>query len=401
MNNSISSSLLGINISSHDLVTATPATAPPDVQATDGHWPRPKFPKDSVGFHTELKKRVAAYFAETKLAERDAWQMYLKSAVIMAWLVASYVALVFYSEHWWQAIPAAFSLALAMATVGMAIQHDGGHHGYSRRNWINRMAAASMDMIGASSYLWHRKHAVFHHTYVNILDQDTDIDAGPLGRFSPHQPRYKIHRWQHLYLWFLYGAMAIRWNLLTDYMEVAKGKIGKHRIARPKGWDLVQFIAGKVFSTTFILALPLYYHWDQWYWMVAYYCLVMWLLGFVLAIVFQLAHVVEEASFPTTVGDPAMVEATWAVHQVETTVDFARTSKTLTWMLGGLNFQIVHHLFPRISHIHYPALARIIEKTCGEFGVKYNEHPTFWAGLKSHYRWLRTMGRYDTVPAAA
>jgi hypothetical protein len=210
VNNPVSSSrLLGINLPSLELITATPATTPSDVQS-DGHWPRPKFPKDTVGFHTELKKRVANYFTENKLEERDPWQMYLKSAIIMVWLVASYVGLVFFSEHWYQASPAAISLALAMATVGMSIQHDGGHHGYSRRNWINRIAAGTMDMIGASSYLWHRKHAVFHHTYVNIEGQDTDIDAGPMGRFSPHQPRYKIHRWQHLYLWFLYGAMAIR-----------------------------------------------------------------------------------------------------------------------------------------------------------------------------------------------
>jgi linoleoyl-CoA desaturase len=371
------------------MVTATPTNTPKDV-ISDGDWPRPKFPKDNSGFFADLKKRVNQYFTETKKSERDCWQMYLKSAIIMAWMAASYVGLVFFAETWWQAVPLCFSLAAAMATIGMSIQHDGGHHGYSKYNWVNKIAALSMDFIGASSYLWHRKHAVFHHTYVNILDQDTDINAGPLGRFSPHQPRYKIHRFQQIYIWALYGLMAPRWHLIDDYKELMSGKIGKHRIARPKGWDLFNFFAGKVVSTTYLIVIPLMMH--EWWVMLMYYCLTMWLLGFILAVVFQLAHVVEEADFPTTHGEPAMVESTWAIHQIETTVDFARTSKSLTWMLGGLNFQVVHHLFPRISHIHYPALSKILEKTCADYNIKYHVHPTFWDGLKSHYRWLKRMG---------
>jgi linoleoyl-CoA desaturase len=126
-----------------------------------------------------------------------------------------------------------------------------------------------------------------------------------------------------------------------------------------------------------------------------YYMLVTCVLGVILSIVFQLAHCVEEAAFTMPVGDPRRMEAAWAVRQAEATVDFARNSRVLAWLVGGLNFQIEHHLFPTICHVHYPAICTIVERTCKDFGVKYAEHPTFWSGIASHYRWLKQMGRLD------
>ena len=385
--------MLGLNLPKIEAFTALPILTPVDVANAEapGAWPRPKFPKDHLGFFTDLKKRVANYFATTKISDRDSWRMYLKSGVIMTWLAVSYCLLVFGATSLWLAIPAAISLALAMATVGMSIQHDGGHGGYSKYNWVNKLSALALDLIGASSYVWQRKHGVFHHTYVNIEGQDTDIDIHPVGRFSPHQKRYWFHRFQQFYLWVLYGLLGPRWHLVSDYQNVIQGKIGKHRIARPKGWDLVLFIGGKIVSTGLLLVVPMMFH--DWWVVLCFYAGVTWILGIVLSVVFQLAHCVEEAEFPATVGEPAMVEASWAVHQVQTTVDFARNNPFWTWILGGLNFQVVHHLFPRITHIHYPALSKIVEETCNDYGLKYNTHTTFTAGVISHYRWLKRMGQ--------
>jgi linoleoyl-CoA desaturase len=109
-------------------------------------------------------------------------------------------------------------------------------------------------------------------------------------------------------------------------------------------------------------------------------------------VVFQLAHAVEDAEFPMPQEGTRDMENAWAIHQVETTVDFARRSQLAAWLLGGLNFQIEHHLLPRICHVNFPALSKIVEKTCRDYGVKYNEHPSFRAGLASHFRWLREMG---------
>ena len=356
----------------------------------------PKFPRDEAGFFPELRRRVSGYFAEKGVPDRDSWRMYLKSFVILSFLAVGYAALVFGSVTWWQAIPLAMCVAFAISLIGFAIQHDGNHQGYSRHRWVNRMAGATLDLIGASSYVWHWKHGILHHTYANINGHDSDIDAGPVARLSPHQRRYWFHRWQHIYLWPLYAITSPRWHLWGDFKDLASGKIGGHRIPRPKGWDLVQFVVGKAFSIAFLLGVPMIYH--EWWVVVLFYLFVTGMIGVFLTVVFQLAHCVEEAEFPAPADATTMLmEDAWAIHQVETTVDFARDNRFLTWILGGLNFQIVHHLFPRICHVHYPALSRIVERTSKEYGVRYSVHPTFLAGVRSHYRWLKRMGRAPAV----
>jgi linoleoyl-CoA desaturase len=257
----------------------------------------------------------------------------------------------------------------------------------------------SLDLIGASSYLWHWKHVVFHHTYSNVTGVDTDIELGTLVRLTPHQPRRPMHRWQHLYLFPLYGIMAVRWHLYGDFKDIVTGQCGPHRIPRPRGWDLVVFIAGKAISIGLLLGLPLLWH--PWWVVGIFYVIVTSVLGIILSIVFQLAHCVEEADFPMPTADTLRMESGWAVHQAQTTVDFARKSWLLAWYLGGLNFQIEHHLFPRMCHIHYPAISGIVEATCREYGVKYSAHPTFAAGVRSHYRWLWRMGQPDRATVSA
>lgn len=352
------------------------------------------FGKDAAGFLTELRLRVDDYFRRTGKSRNDCWQMYLKSVVILTALVASYTLLVFVAQTWWQAAPLALLLGVSMALVGFNIQHDGGHHSYSRRKWVNKAAAMTLDLIGASSYLWHWKHVAYHHTYVNVHGQDTDIDVSFLLRFTPHAKRLKVQRWQHYYLWPLYGLMAARWHLYGDFSEAVTGAIGPHKIPRPKGWDLVIFIVGKVVSIGLLLALPMFFH--PWWVVLLFYLLVTGVLGVILSVVFQLAHCVEEATFTMPQGATQRMEAAWAVHQAEATVDFARGSQVLAWLLGGLNFQIEHHLFPKVCHIHYPAICAIVERTCRDFGVQYAKHPTLWAGIASHYRWLKQMGRLDS-----
>ena len=369
----------------------TPPAKPSAVSAT-----RPKFPSDA-GFHAEVRRRVADYFRRTGKREQDQPAMYLKSAVIVAWLAGSWALLVFAAETWWQALPLAVSMALALAAVGFSIQHDGGHNAYSSRRWLNKLAARSLDMMGASSFLWHWKHEVIHHTYTNVSGVDTDIEIGAVVRVTPHQKRRWFHRWQHLYLFPLYAITAPRWHLYGDFKDVVTGYMGPHKIPRPKGWDLALFVGGKLFSFTWFLAIPMLFH-PAWL-VVCFYVLITGLMGVAMSIVFQLAHCVSEAEFPIPDPETARLEESWAVHQAETTVDFARDNRALSWWVGGLNFQIEHHLFPRVCHIHYPAIAPIVEQTCKEYGVAYRAHPTFRAGLVSHYKWLREMGRPEPQPA--
>ena len=317
--------------------------------------------------------------------------MYLKTAIVLSWFAASYVLLVFVVGTWWWALPVAASLGLSMAAVGFNVQHDAGHQAYSDRRWVNKLMAMTLDLLGGSSYVWARKHNSIHHSYTNITDHDDDIDLGFLGRLSPHQKRLKFHRLQHYYLWAIYGLVSIKWQLVTDFRNVIIGRLGEHRLPRPKGWDLLTFIGGKAVFFSLALVVPLLLHP---LWMVAAcYAAISFVQGVVLSVVFQLAHCVEEADFPLPREDTGRMEKTWAVHQLETTVDFARGSRLLSWFVGGLNFQVEHHLFPQICHVHYAALSKLVEEACREFRLKYAAHESLRAAIGSHFRWLRRMGR--------
>lgn len=344
----------------------------------------------SDGFLAALRERVERYFQTTGRRQRDCPRMYLKTVLLAVWFLASYGLLVFGGLSTWFVVPLALSLGLAMAAIGFNVQHDGSHRAYSNHAWVNRLMALSLDVLGASSYVWSRKHNTIHHSYTNIVDHDDDINIGILGRLAPHQPRFGFHRLQHYYLWALYGFLYLKWTLYDDFRDVLLGKIGGHRLPRPQGWDLAIFLAGKVIFFAWALALPLLLH--PVVYVLLVYLLASFVLGLVLSVVFQLAHCVEEAAFPLPAPETGRMESAWAVHQIETTVDFARRNWLLSWYVGGLNYQIEHHLFPRICHIHYPALATLVEETCREFGLRYVAHDTFVAGLVSHFRLLRRMG---------
>ncbi|WP_449427511.1 fatty acid desaturase family protein [Rhodanobacter umsongensis] len=366
------------------------ADSPPADAHADRLGERLKFSGDN-SFHRELRRRVDAEFKRSGTRQRDSAQMYLKTAVILATFALAYVALMFFAATWWQALPLALVLGAATAGIGFNIMHDGGHQAYSERRWINRLMAMTLDVVGGSSYIWQWKHARFHHTWVNVAGHDSDIDLGVLGRLSPQQQRRPWHRWQHIYLWVLYGVTAIRWHVYGDFRDMVTGTVGERPFTRPRGWDLAVFVVGKLAFLTLAFGLPLAFHSIGA--VLLFYTMTAAVAGILLALVFQMAHVVEEAAFPVPREGGQLMDTPWAIHQLETTVDFARGNRVLGWLIGGLNFQVEHHLFPRISHVHYPLVARVVEDACREYGVTYREHRTFAAGIASHYRWLRQLGR--------
>ena len=352
----------------------------------------------SKDFHRELRRRVDGWFAETGRRKRDNASMYLKSAIILAGFFALYAALVFGASTWWQAVPLAILLGLAVAGIGFNIEHDGGHGAYSNRRWINRASAMTLDMIGGSSYLWRWKHAVFHHTYVNIKDYDADIDLGVLFRLSPHHQRFAHQRLQHWYAFPLYGVMAMKWHFYDDFRDLVSGRMGVQPYPRPRGWDLFTLIAGKLVFFTLAFVIPLLFH--SFATVAIFYAITAAVAGITLSIVFQLAHCVEEADFVEPQAGRDEIDSAWAVHQAQSTVNFARNSRIATWYLGGLNFQIEHHLLPGICHVNYPAIAPIVKQTCEEFGVRYAEFPSFTRGVIAHLDWLKRMGQPEPASAA-
>jgi len=340
-------------------------------------------------FHAEVKQRVEEHFRRTGRSTRGGWAMGLKTAAMLGWLAGSYLVLLLVPVAGWAAALLAISIGLAIAGVGFDVMHDANHGSLSARPWVNRALAWSLDLIGGSSWLWRHKHNVLHHTWPNVAGMDTDGDAGPVLRLTPQQPRRRFHRLQHLYAWALYGVFALKWWIYDDLHELIVGRIVGHPFPRPRGWALVGMLGGKALFLTWAFVLPAILHPTPW-------LLPLWLLatataGIVLAAVFQLAHCVGEVAHPGP-GNGEPLPTDWAELQVQTAADFAPRSRLLSWYLGGLNFQVEHHLFPAICHVHYRDLAPIVERACRAHGLAYRCQPTLRAALAANHRWLRLLG---------
>ncbi len=357
----------------------------------------PTFSASTI-FRRDLEERVRTYF-EASGNGHTTRRMVLKTLLLLVWMGVSYAGLVWWASSWLSAVPLAISLALAMAGIGFNVQHDGNHGAYSGHPALNRAAALSLNLLGGDAYFWRYKHNVAHHTYPNISGSDNDIYMGRLARMSPHDPRYWFHRFQHIYVWALYSLLAVKWQLVDDFRSMIHPGVADTRVPRPRGWDQVSFWGGKACFFTLAFAIPLLTG-HRLGAVIALYLLTMAVLGLTLAMVFQLAHCVEEATFRIPDDGSRRVEREWMAHQIETAVDFARGNRVLTWYLGGLNYQIEHHLFPKICHLHYPALSPIIEATCQKHGIRHQSHRTMRRALRSHVRWLRHLGRPSRVQPA-
>ena len=350
-------------------------------------------------FRRDLEARVASHFDSSGRTRYGCWRLHLKTAILMIWLAGSYIALVRGATAWWQAIPLAISVALAMAGIGFNVQHDGNHGAYSRHSALNKAAALSLNLLGGDAYFWRYKHNIAHHTYPNISGADNDIYMGPLARMSPHDRRYWFHRFQYLYVWALYSLLVVKWQLVDDFRSMIRPGVAATVVPRPRGWDQVYFWVGKTCFLTLAFGVPLLTG-HRLAAVAGLYLVTMAVLGITLATVFQLAHCVEEAAFRVPADGSRRIECEWMAHQIETAVDFARENRLLTWYLGGLNFQIEHHLFPKVCHVHYPAISPIVEATCRAHGIRHSSHHTLRRAIRSHVRWLRHLGRANSPQPA-
>lgn len=358
---------------------------------------RPQFPPHSA-LRTELNQRIDAYFEQSGLARDGGFASLSKTVSIFAWATVSYLLLVFWAQSWWTALPLTVSLALALAGVGFSVMHDGSHGAYSRSPLINRLAAASLDFLGASSFIWRQKHNVLHHTYTNIDGVDDDIRAEPFLRLAPTQRHRWYHRYQQLYFPVLMGLFfTTKWAVWDDFAVVARAQIGSQRIPRPRGWEIVQLVAGKLLFVGWAAVLPMMFH--PVLPVLICYTLLAFVWGITLGVVFQLAHAVDEAEFTTISAESPTVERPWVEHQLATTANFAMGNPVISWYVGGLNYQVEHHLYPRIGHRHYPALAPIVREVARKHGAPYLAHETMRGAVASHLRFLGRMGARP-VPVA-
>ncbi|RPI22912.1 MAG: acyl-CoA desaturase [Acidobacteria bacterium] len=344
-----------------------------------------------TGFHSELKQRVERYFKERGIGTTGDARIFVKSAIILTAMAASYIFLVFFAASWPGALLGVLAMSQTLALVGLNIQHDGNHGSYSKSKRVNWVMGFTIDVIGGSHFLWRQKHNILHHTYTNIDELDDDLHTTVLLRFSPDQKLRPWHRFQHWYAFPIYSLLTLSWVTVGDVRKLITGRIGNYRL-NPLSWkDLTLFVVMRSLYFCLALGLPLYLHPVSY--VLAAFLGVHLLLGFTLAMVFQLAHTVDGNTFPAPVPGTSKIENEWAIHEIETTADFARANPLVSWYLGGLNFQIEHHLFPRICHVHYPEISKIVEATCVEFGISYLAFPSIFAAVKAHVKHLKAMGR--------
>ena len=351
----------------------------------------PKFTNISSSFYSELKGRVATYFEEIKIPSTGNFQLFLKAVILVAAFAFTYVHLVFFTPTTFLAIIECVILGGIIAAIGFNVMHDGAHGSFSKNKGVNMVASFTLNILGGSSFMWNMKHNIIHHTYTNVEGVDDDIEIQPWMRMSKSQKKYSLHKYQHLYFWIFYCILYLSWMFMTDYMKYFKGKIGEINIQKMKISDHFVFWGFKILHLVMFLVVPIYFLGFV-NWLIGFLVVTVF-AGFVLSIVFQLAHTVEHTSFVLPDAETGKIEDEWAMHQVRTTANFATKSRLVSWLVGGLNFQIEHHLFPKISHIHYPAISKIIKEVCQKYGITYMEYPKVRYAVASHISFLRQMGR--------
>lgn len=343
-------------------------------------------------FYTSLKQAVDEYFETNKIPKTGDWRLFSKTIILILSALSIFALLFFVAIPGWLALLLCMAMGFTLAVIGFCIMHDANHGSYSPYPLMNDFLGLSLNVMGASSYFWKQKHNIIHHTYTNVDGMDDDIAKSPFIRQCTSQKWVPAHRVQHLYLLPIYSLSTIFWIFIMDFTKYFTGKIYT-TVAWKMTWkNHVIFWLTKIFYLLIYVALPIKI-WGVAAWALGY-ILLNATMGLTLSLVFQLAHVVENTEFEHVPLDTTKhIETAWAEHQIRTTANFAVDNKLVSWIVGGLNFQVEHHLFPRVSHVHYPAISKIVKQKCQEFGLPYNTYPTLFSALLSHFRTMKMLGR--------
>jgi linoleoyl-CoA desaturase len=357
--------------------------------------------KIDADFYKTLRERVNGYFETNNISRTANAAMVIKTITLVAlYFVPYYFIITGTVSATLPFLGLWLVMGLGAAGIGFSIMHDANHGAYSTNKYVNTALGQLMNILGANSSIWKLQHNVLHHSFTNIDGADGDINAPSFLRFSPHQQVRPIHRYQHIYAWFMYGFMIILKVLYTDFTQAfhfRKIRLVKTRkdfvtlMLKISFWKVIYF---GTFLVLPMVILPI----SNWLIILGFF-LMHYVVGMAMAVIFQAAHVMPETEFPLATAE-GNVENNWAVHQMITTTNFAPNNKLLSWYVGGLNYQVEHHLFPTICHIHYSEISKIVKETANEFGVPYNTIGSFRRTIAEHAQMLYMLG-HNTTPVAA
>jgi linoleoyl-CoA desaturase len=353
-----------------------------------------KFANSNRDFATTLNKRVNDYFKVNNISRYGDTEMIIKTVIMFLLYFVPYFLVV--TNVVTGSLPLLILIVimgLGLAGIGLSVMHDANHGAYSRKSWVNTVVGFSLNLIGSNAFNWKVQHNVLHHAYTNVHEEDEDISPRGALRLTPHSDWKKMHRYQFIYAWFLYGLMTIVWLFVKDFTRLYKyqknGMVKAQKANLAKEWTIL--IATKIFYIGYIFIVPVVFTSLVWWQVVVGIIIMHYIAGFILAIIFQPAHVIEGTEYPLP-DDTRTLENNWAVHQLLTTTNFGNNSRWFSWYVGGLNFQIEHHLFPNICHVHYRKIAGIVKSTAVEFGLPYKTSRTFLSALGGHARLLKQLG---------
>ena len=347
--------------------------------------------RDSAAFARELKLRVAQHFEQRGISTKANGAMIAKTVIMFLLTFGPYALILTNRFSLWTMLGLSIVMGVGLAGIGFSVAHDALHGAYSERPWVNRMMGFSFDLMGANGYLWKITHNIIHHTYTNIHGVDEDLTVSPLLRLSPEAERKPIHRWQHIYAFGAYAFSTLFWVFVKDYKYILQRDLGPYENKKHPRSEIAILLGGKAVYYTWAIIVPLLVLHVTWWQFAIGYVAMNLTAGAILGIVFQLAHVVEETAHPNP-GTDGVMEHAWLVHEMETTSNFGRKNRLLCWYVGGLNFQIEHHLFPKVCSIHYPVISDIVRQTAAQYGIIYHQHETLMDAIRSHFRTLKRLG---------
>lgn len=345
-------------------------------------------------FFKTLNIRIQAYFNEKKVKKTGNWSLYIKSAVMLTLFLGPYFLIMTLNLNIWVMLLLTVVIGIGKAGVGMNVMHDGNHGSYSSKEWVNKIMGGTLYILSGNVYNWQVQHNVLHHSFTNIHGHDEDLESGIIIRFSKYAKWLKMHRFQHYYSLFLYGFLTLNWSTVKDFSRAKrylKRRLSYGKFPNPtKVW--ITLIGTKIIYFSIWIIAPIIVLDVAWWQVIIGFVSMHYVAGFILSMIFQLAHVVEETNVikPDPNGN---VKENWAIHQLRTTANFSTNHFLTNWFTGGLNHQIEHHLFPHISHVHYKKISNIVRKTAAEFNLPYNEYKTFWQAVVSHVRHLKALSK--------
>lgn len=354
-----------------------------------------KFSNHQKDFFVTLNQRVNLYFKNNKIERTANTEMVIKTIFMFSLYLLPYFLLIGgITSNSWVMLSLCAVMGLGMAGIGLSIMHDANHGSYSTKPWVNNMLGLSLNFVGGHDFNWKVQHNVLHHTYTNVHDVDEDISPRGIIRMGPESAWKPIHKFQHYYAWFFYGLMSLVWVTVKDFSRLIKyqreGLVKKQRTSVAKEWSVMVFT--KIVYYTYIFAIPMWLLQVSFGQVVIGFLVMHYIAGFILAMIFQPAHVVEGTEYPMP-DEQGNLENTWAIHQLRTTTNFGHKQKLFSWYVGGLNYQVEHHLFPNICHVHYRALAKIVEQTTREFNLPYKSKETFFQAVVAHARQLKILAQ--------